>query len=79
MGIYYPANPRVPMVPDAFLGVPRRKGGKSRLSYVLWEENNIPPVFVLEMVSQTPGKEYSQKLETYGKLGVLYYLIYNPI
>ncbi|MEM9216780.1 MAG: Uma2 family endonuclease [Cyanobacteria bacterium P01_F01_bin.150] len=82
MGIYHTtgANVRVPVVPDGFLsvGVERRKGGKSRKSYVMWEEEYVAPIFVLEMVSWTPGNEYTDKLEIYRKLGVLYYLIYNP-
>lgn len=70
----------VPVVPDGFLslGVERRKGGKSRNSYVLWEENNTPPILALEIVSLTPGGEYDKKLAIYAKLGVLYYVIYNP-
>ncbi len=82
MGIYHTTglNPRVPVVPDGFLslGVERRKGGKSRKSYVLWEENGIPPILTLEVVSQTPGGEYDEKLGIYAKLGVLYYVVYNP-
>lgn len=42
MAVYHTtgSNPRVPVVPDAFLslGVERKKGGKSRRSYVVWEE-----------------------------------------
>jgi Uma2 family endonuclease len=83
MGIYHTtgASPKVPVVPDGFLslGVPRRKpDNQSRCSYVLWEENNIPPILVLEMVSLTPGGEYDEKLAIYARLGVLYYVIYNP-
>lgn len=82
MGVYHTtgAHPKVPVVPDGFLslGVERRKGGKSRKSYVLWEENGVPPILTLEVVSQTPGGEYDDKLEIYAKLGVLYYVIYNP-
>lgn len=82
MGIYHitGAHPKVPVVPDAFLslGVQRRKGGKPRKSYVMWEEDNIPPILTLEVVSQTPGGEYDEKLAIYAKLGVLYYVIYNP-
>jgi Uma2 family endonuclease len=71
---------RVPVVPDGFLslGVERKKGGKSRKSYATWEENGIVPILVLEMVSHTPGGEYDEKLNIYAKLGVLYYVIYNP-
>ena len=82
MGVYHTtgAHPRVPVVPDGFLslGVERRKGGKSRKSYVLWEENGIPPILTLEVVSQTPGGEYDDKLAIYAKLGVLYAIVYNP-
>lgn len=82
MGIYHTTgvSPLVPVIPDGFLslGVERRKGGKSRNSYVLWEEGNIPPKLTIEIVSLTPGGEYDKKLAIYAKLGVLYYVIYNP-
>ncbi len=82
MGIHYLYEQvRQPViVPDGFLslGVQRRKGDRGRLSYVLWEENNIPPVWALEIVSQTAGGEYHEKMTKYAQLGVLYYVIYNP-
>lgn len=82
MGIYYLYEQvRQPVVvPDGFLslGVQRRKGDCGRLSYVLWEENNIPPMWALEIVSKTGGGEYDEKLTKYAQLGVLYYVIYNP-
>jgi Uma2 family endonuclease len=82
MGIYHTtgANPRVPVVPDGFLslGVERRKDNQSRRNYVLWEEEDIPPILTLEVVSFTPGNEYDEKLKIYARLGVKYYVIYNP-
>jgi len=82
MAIYHTAglNPRVPVVPDAFLslGVARKKGGKSRRSYVMWEEQDISPMMVLEMVSHQPGEEYESKMALYTRLQVLYYVVYNP-
>jgi len=82
MGIYHTTgiNPRVPIVPDGFLslGVERIRGNRLRRSYVVWEENGIVPMFVLEIVSQTPGGEYDEKISIYSQLGVLYYVIYNP-
>jgi Uma2 family endonuclease len=82
MGLYHTTgpHPKVPVVPDGFLslGVERRKGGKPRKSYVMWEEENIPPILTLEVVSQTPGGEYDEKLAIYARLGVLYYIVYNP-
>nr|WP_255348391.1 Uma2 family endonuclease [Gloeocapsa sp. PCC 7428] len=81
MGVYHTTgiNPLVPIVPDRFLslGVERHKGGQSRKSYVVWEEE-VVPCFVLEVVSLTPGGEYDPKMDTYARLGVVYYVIYNP-
>jgi Uma2 family endonuclease len=78
MAIYHTAgdNPKIPVVPDGFLsvGVERRKQGKSRSSYATWEENNVVPVLAIEIVSQTAGNEYDEKLKLYAKLGVLYHL-----
>jgi Uma2 family endonuclease/DNA-binding transcriptional regulator YiaG len=83
MAIYHitGVSPRVPIVPDGFLalGVPRRKpDNKSRKSYVIWEEDGIIPKLALEIVSWIPRDEYDDKLVLYQKLGVLYYVIYNP-
>ncbi len=36
------------------------------------------PVLALEVVSWSPGGEYDEKVAIYAKLGVLYYVIYNP-
>jgi Uma2 family endonuclease len=82
MAVYHTTgdDPTIPVVPDAFLsvGVERRKGGKSRLSYATWEEAGVVPILVLEMVSQTVRGEYQEKMSLYAQLGVLYYVIYNP-
>lgn len=82
MAVYHTTgiNPHIPVVPDAFLsiGVERRKGGKSRKSYAVWEERGIVPILALEMVSQTFRGEYDEKMDIYAKLGVLYYVAYNP-
>lgn len=80
MGVYYDLK-KPAIVPDSFLslGVERRQqSGKLRLSYVLWQEQNIVPSLVLEVVSKTPGNEYDDKMKTYREMGVLYYVIYNP-
>lgn len=82
MGIYDREGQRrrTPIIPDGFLslGVVRRKRVGGRLSYVLIEENNIPPVLVLEYISQTYGDEYGSKMQKYAQLGVRYYVLYNP-
>lgn len=76
MAIYHTTgvNPRIPVVPDGFLslGVERRKlgrGGRGRLSYIVWEENDAEPILVLEMVSHTPGGEYDEKADIYARWG----------
>ncbi|MBD1879900.1 Uma2 family endonuclease [Coleofasciculus sp. FACHB-T130] len=77
MGIYYdPDQPAI--VPDGFLslGVERFFDEELRLSYAIWEEESVPTM-VLEVVSQTYRKEYSQKKLDYANLGVLYYVIYS--
>ncbi len=78
MALYYsPSKPAI--VPDAFLslGVDRIKDENLRLSYVVWQENNILPQLALEVVSRTYRGEYSSKKELYRSLDVLYYVIYN--
>jgi Uma2 family endonuclease len=69
------------VIPDGFLsvGVQRHKReGRGRLSYVLQEENEMVPILALEFVSKTYGQEYGEKMGDYAKLGVKYYVIYNP-
>ncbi|MCP2729046.1 Uma2 family endonuclease [Limnofasciculus baicalensis] len=77
MGIYYHPD-ESPIVPDGFLslGVERFYDEELRPSYVLWDEK-VVPILVLEVVSPTYRKEYSDKLVDYEDLGVLYYVIYS--
>ncbi|MHC5672409.1 Uma2 family endonuclease [Nostoc sp.] len=78
MGIYYhPDLP--PIVADGFLslGVERFYDENLRPSYVLWEERRVP-IFALEVVSRKYRGEYSTKKQEYAKLGILYYVVYNP-
>lgn len=82
MAIYHTTgvSPLVPIVPDGFLslGVERFKGNTLRKSYVVWEESGVAPIFALEIVSLTYGGEYDTKMGIYARLGVLYYVVYNP-
>lgn len=84
MAVYHTTSvsPRVPVVSDAFLSLGvdwenRKRGGKFRKSYAVWEENDIVPILTLEMVSHKYNDEYEDKLDLYAKLGVLYYIVYN--
>jgi Uma2 family endonuclease len=79
LGFYYdPDQPAI--APDGFLslGVEDLDDEYLRSSYVLWDEKVIP-LFALEVVSKTPGKEHTKKFEIYQSTGVLYYLIYAPL
>ena len=78
MGIY--ADSEQPLiVPDGFLSlnVERHYDEELRLGYLLLEEE-IPPILALEVVYNPLGGEYMTKLDEYARMGVLYYVIYNP-
>lgn len=79
MGLYYSVNEPA-IVPDGFLslGVERFVGENGRLSYVLWEEDGIPPILALEIIFKTYNSEYEQKKAVYAELGILYYVVYTP-
>lgn len=77
MGIYY--DPDLPaIVPDGFLslGIPRFIDEELRLSYVLWEERQVPTL-ALEVVSRKYRGEYSRKKALYAQMEVKYYAVYS--
>ncbi|MEA5621328.1 Uma2 family endonuclease, partial [Cronbergia sp. UHCC 0137] len=85
MCVYYEPNTEEPIksksiVPDGFLalGVEQLKNEGGRLSYLLWEEQ-VLPILVMEVVSHKYNGEYDKKLREYESLGILYYVIYNPL
>ena len=75
--IYYEeGNPRVSVVPDAFVvfGVEDRMRG----NYKVWEEGKGPD-FVLEVASPNTWREdVGPKREVYAQLGVREYFLYDP-
>ncbi len=79
LGFYYDPD-RPPVAPDGFLslGVKAVTTGYLRPSYVLWEEKVIP-LFAVEIVSKTAGRERTKKLQIYQSVGILYYLVYAPL
>jgi Uma2 family endonuclease len=79
LGFYY--DPDQPAIsPDGFLslGVEEVDDECLRSSYVLWDEKVIP-LFALEIISRTPGKEHTKKFKIYQSTGILYYLVYAPL
>ncbi len=76
---WYPieGNNKIVTAPDIMVVLGRPKG--DRRLYKQWEENNIPPQVVFEILS--PGntsKEMAQKLLFYERYGVEEYYIYDP-
>ncbi|WP_019499531.1 Uma2 family endonuclease [Pseudanabaena sp. PCC 6802] len=85
MAVYYDPDLENPkksksVVPDGFLalGVKKRTDEGGRLSYAIWQEGAIP-IFFLEVVSKKYNNEYETKLTQYAEIGVLYYVVYNPL
>ncbi|MEQ1825620.1 MAG: Uma2 family endonuclease [Pirellula sp.] len=70
-----------PFVPDVLvsLGVtsPADPFPKKNRSYFVWEYGKAPDV-VVEVVSNNEGGEDTTKLMGYAKLGIPYYIIYDP-
>ena len=70
-----------PFVPDVLvsLGVssPANPFPKENRSYFLWEYGKAPDLAV-EIVSNVDGGEDTTKLKGYAKIGITYYIIYDP-
>jgi Uma2 family endonuclease len=77
--LWYPVQgrPDIRVAPDVLVAFNRPKGDRG--SYKQWEEENIPPQVVFEILS--PGNtimEMSRKLLFYAHHGVSEYYIYDP-
>jgi Uma2 family endonuclease len=76
---WYPVqgHPEIRQAPDVMVVLGRPRGHRG--SYKQWEEDNIPPQVVFEVVS--PGntqEEWDAKLKFYRQHGVQEYYIYDP-
>jgi Uma2 family endonuclease len=80
VGIFYSLREPA-IVPDVFLSLdvqmPESWEAKEHRSYMIWEFGKAPEV-VIEIVSKTPGQEDSKKLKRYERMGVDYYVIFDP-
>ena len=77
--LWYPVegHPEIRVAPDAMVVFGRPKGDRG--SYRQWEEENIAPQVVFEILS--PGnrvREMTRKLQFYDRYGVEEYYIYDP-
>ena len=80
LGIFHSVH-EPPIVPDMFLSlnvqVAEDLWAKQHRAYFLWEFGK-PPEVVVEIVSNKRGGEIDKKLRTYTRIGVWYYLIFDP-
>jgi hypothetical protein len=71
----------LPIVPDAALAVGVTIGSdfrkKENQSYFVWLRGKVPDV-ALEIVSNNEGGEDTTKLDIYKRIGVPYYVIFDP-
>jgi Uma2 family endonuclease len=76
---WYPVEGQSKIVtaPDVMVAFGRPKGDRG--SYKQWEENNIAPQVVFEILSPTNGRiEMSKKLLFFERYGVEEYYLYDP-
>lgn len=77
----YATNFTPPLVPDLLLSLdvtlPEEPLLKEHRSYFLWLYGK-PPEVVVEIVSNRKGGELSNKLLDYARMGVAYYIVYDP-
>jgi Uma2 family endonuclease len=77
--LWYPVKSRLisPVAPDAMVAFGRPKGRRG--SYKQWEEGNIAPQAVFEILSPSnDASEMERKLEFYDTYGVQEYYQYDP-
>ena len=77
--LWYPVRSKIisPTAPDVMVVFGRQKG--KRRSYRQWNEQNIPPQVVFEILSASNDEdEMSRKLEFNNTYGVEEYYIYDP-
>ena len=80
VGLFYSVR-EPPFVPDMMLSLdvelPEDVHPKPHRSYFLWEYGK-PPDVVIEVVSNREGGETTDKLAGYARIGVKYYVIFDP-
>jgi Uma2 family endonuclease len=77
--LWYPVegNNKICVAPDVMVAFDRPKGDRG--SYLQWQENNLPPQVVFEILSpQNKMTEMVKKWQFYNKYGVEEYYLYDP-
>jgi Uma2 family endonuclease len=81
IGVFFSVH-EPPLVPDVFISLdvtaPEDIFAKTGRSYMLWEYGKVPEVAV-EIVSNKEGGELGNKLKTYARKGIHYYVVFDPL
>jgi len=81
VGVFFSVH-APPLVPDVFISLdvsaPADLHAKSGRSYLVWEFGKVPDVTV-EIVSNRKGGELDHKLRDYARIGVKYYVVFDPM
>lgn len=81
VGVFY-SRKQDPVVPDAFVSLnvqmPADWSQKQNRSYFVWEFGKAPEV-AIEIVSNRKGKELGAKKEDYARVGIAYYVVFDPL
>ncbi len=81
VGLFFAVR-QPPVVPDFLLSLdvapPDNPWPKENRSYFVWNYGKFPDL-VLEFVSNTEGGEGDIKLRMYAKMGIPYYVIFDPL
>ena len=78
-GLFYSFN-EPPIVPDVMLSLDvqiQKLPQDRQRSYFVWELGKAPDA-AIEIVSGTDGEELGQKLQIYEKIGIPYYIVWDP-
>ena len=80
VGLFYALH-SPPYVPDAMISFDVRPPSdlrpKQNRSYFIWEYGK-PPEIVVEVVSNRKGGELGEKLVGYARLGITFYIVFDP-
>ncbi len=70
-----------PIAPDMFLSLDVEPNAayfaNEHRAYFVWEFDKVPEVAV-EVVSNRKGKEMDAKMQRYGRIGIYYYVVFDP-
>lgn len=81
VGLFY-AIKQDPLVPDVMLSLnvtmPGDWSQKQNRSYFVWQFGKVPDVCI-EIVSNRKGKELGTKKDDYARVGVPYYVVFDPL